>query len=303
MIMKRLKPGFVAGTLGLLGALAAVLANAQQPDTSPTTNEAVEMPAAKPVTPPDRTAPLPEGVRDVGIDEHLDERLPLEATFTDHDGNKVKLGDYFDGEHPVILTLNYYRCPMLCGLQLNGMVDALREIDWKPGQQFEIVTISFDPLETQQLAHLKRKTYLEYYGDPAAAAGWHFLVGSQKNIAQALDATGYRIAWNEARREWAHAAALIIATPDGRISRYLYGITYKPKTVRLSLVEASEGKIGTTVDKILLYCFHYDGEGYSLAAFNVARGVAVLTMIVVGGLLLGLWLRERRRGKAVTSTT
>jgi protein SCO1/2 len=226
--------------------------------------------------------------------------LPLDAVFTDHTGKTVKLGDYFDGKRPVILTLNYYRCPMLCGLILNGMVDGLRELDWAAGDQFRIVTCSFDPMETERLAKVKRQNYLDYYARPEAAGdqGWAFLVGTKTNVDPLLETTGFKVAWNEKRQEWMHAAALILCTPDGRISRYLYGIQFEPKTLRLSLVEASAGKIGTTVDRVLLFCYHFDGEGYALHAMNIVRAGAVMTMLVVGAFLLYWWRREVRRARA-----
>ncbi len=243
----------------------------------------------------ERSEPLPSQLEGVGIDEKLDNRLPLDLPFVDHDGRSVKLGDYFDGRRPVILALNYYKCPMLCGLVLNGMVDGLKQIDWVPGQQFRLVTISFDPVETHQLAYLKRRSYLEYYARPEAAAGWSFLTGRAPSTQAILDATGFRIRWDEDRREWAHAAALMVCTPDGRISRYLYGVMFEPKTLRLSLVEASEGKIGTTMDRILLFCFHYDGEGYALHAMNLVRAGAALTLTVTALFLAYWWRREAVR--------
>lgn len=270
----------------LLLAGAACAARAQQPATRP---------AAEALDGPDRTELLPPELEEVGITEHLDGPLPLDAEFTDQDGRKVRLGDYFDGERPVILTLNYYRCPMLCGLMLNGMVDALAELDWTAGEQFQIVTVSFDPLETSQLAYLKRQNYLKQYGRPEAAGGWHFLTGRKKSIDRLLDATGFGVKLNEQTNEWSHASALIICTPDGRISRYLYGILFEPRTTRLSLVEASEGKIGTTIDRFLLFCYHYDGEGYNqLATMNIMRAGGLLSLAVVAALLVRLWRRERR---------
>ena len=250
----------------------------------------------------DRTESLPPELVNVGIDEHLDARLPLDTQFQAHDGRIVRLGDFFDGKQPVILTLNYYKCPMLCGLMLNGLTDTLKELDWSVGREFRVVTISFEPRETPQLANLKRQNYLQYYGRPSAAAGRSFLVGRQPSIAAVLAATGFRIAWNEERGEWMHVAAPILCTPDGRISRYLYGVAFEPKTLRLSLVEASEGKVGTTLDRVLLYCYHYDGTGYSLAAMNVARAGAGLTLLIVVIFLSVLWSRERRRRKGAVAT-
>jgi len=249
----------------------------------------------------DRTEPLPPELQNVGIDEHLNAQLPLDAEFTDHNGKKVKLRDYFDGHKPVILTLNYYKCPMLCGLTLNGMVDGLKDLDWVAGDQFRILTVSFDPLETSQLAQLKRQNYLASYGKPPAGDGWTFLTGRKPSIDPLLKATGFRVAWNEERQEWMHVAALIVCTPDGRISRYLYGVLFEPKTLRLSLVEASEGKIGTTVDQILLFCYHYDGQGYSLAGMRVVQAGGGVTLLFVGLLLAFLWRRERHRKAAASA--
>lgn len=246
----------------------------------------------------DRTEPLPAELQNVGIDEHLDTPLPLDLEFMDDAGRKVKLGDYFDGRRPVILTLNYYRCPMLCGLQLNSLTETLKELDWTAGDKFQVLTVSFDPLETPQLAAIKRQNYLREYGRPEAADGWHFLTGRKKSIDALLKATGFRIAWSEKEQQWLHVAALVICTPDGRISRYLVNLVYEPKTLRLSLVEASQGKIGTPLDHILLFCYHYDGEGYSLAAMNIARAGGGLSVVVVAALLIGLWRRERRRAGA-----
>lgn len=250
----------------------------------------------------DRTDALPPELQNVGITEHLNEQLPLDLEFADHTGKAVRLRDYFDGRRPVILTLNYYRCPMLCGLMLNGMVDAIKQLDWTAGDQYQIVTVSFDPLEAPPLAAAKRNNYLADYGRPESGSGWQFLTGRKASSDALLDATGFRVAWNEERQEWIHVAALIVCTPDGRISRYLYGVAFEPKTVRLSLVEASEGKVGSTLDRILLFCYHYEDGEYTLAAMNLVRAGGVLTALAVGGLLAVLWRRERRRARGVPTT-
>lgn len=276
-------------------ASAAVVACAQEPAQ---TQRAAQESAA-----PDRIEPLPPELEGVGIDEHLSAQLPLDLEFVAHDGKKVRLRDYFDGKRPVILTLNYYKCPMLCTLMLNSLLDTLKQLDWTAGDQFQVVTVSFDPSETHQLASIKRQNYLKQYERPAATYGWDFLTGRKPSIDALLDATGFRVRWNEARKEWMHVAALIICTPDGRISRYLINIVYDPKTLRLSLVEASEGKIGTPLDRILLYCYHYEGGQYTLAAMNIVRAAGAFTLLVVGIVLAILWRRERRRGKAVAPTT
>ncbi len=281
-----------AALLLLLGTLAW---GQSDPTTQP-----IEVPGADVL---DRTEAMPEAFENVGVDEHLDTQLPLDLPFTDHSGQDVTLGKYFDGERPVILTLNYYRCQQLCSLQLNALVDAMKDMEWVPGKQFEIVTVSFDPLEDYRLATIKRRTYLEHYGRPEAASGWHFLTGSKASIDKLLETTGVRVKYDPKTNEWAHTAVLIINTPNGRISRYLGNIVYEPRTLRLSLVEASEGKIGSPFDQVLLYCYHFDGEGYSLSAFNIVRGGAVLTALVLGTVLLILWRRERRRGKLAEATS
>ena len=246
---------------------------------------------------PDRTEPLPDEFEGVGITERLDNRLPLDAEFTDEEGRPVKLGDYFDGKRPVVLVLNYFRCPQLCGLLVNALVDGMSGMDWTPGTNFQVLTVSFDPLETPQLAKAKKQGYLQLYGRREAASGWHFLVGPGRSVNALLDATGYEIRWSESRREWIHLAAVMVVTPDGRISRYLYGLLYDPKTLRLSLVEASEGKIGTTMDRILLYCFHFDAASgsYVAASLNLMGAAALLVALVVGLFLWSLWRWERRR--------
>jgi protein SCO1/2 len=259
--------------------------------------------AATPGRAQDRTDALPEGLAGIGIDEQLNARLPLDLEFVDHSGRKVRLRDYFDGKRPVILTLNYYGCPSLCGYMLNGMVDAMKDIDWAPGGEYRIVTLSFDPAETSQLAQAKRRNYLEAYGRPVAADGWVFLTGRRDSIRPLLEATGYHTRWDESTRQWAHSLALIVCTPDGRISRYLYGVIYQPKTLRLALLEAAEGKIGSTVDRALFYCYHYEDGQYSLAVMKLMRVAGVLTMLVVGVFLAVLWRREKRHAAAGASNT
>jgi len=260
--------------------------------------------AATPVThAQDRTDALPAGLAGIGIDEQLNARLPLDLEFVDHSGRKVRLRDYFDGKRPVVLTLNYYGCPTLCGYMLNGMVDAMKDIDWAPGGEYRIVTLSFDPAETSQLAQAKRRNYLEAYGRPVAADGWVFLTGHRDSIRPLLEATGYHTRWDESTRQWAHSLALIVCTPDGRISRYLYGVIYPPKTLRLSLLEASEGKIGSSVDRALFYCYHYEDGQYSLAVMKLVQVAGVLTMLIVGVFLAVLWRRDKRRAAAGVAKT
>jgi protein SCO1/2 len=269
----------VAVAIGLLGLAAPVPCRAQKADQ------------------------LPQELEGVGITEHLEGQVPLNLEFVDETGRKVRLSDYFDGQRPVILTLNYYRCPMLCTLQLNGLIAGLQEMSWLPGQQFEIVTVSIDPAETPSLAAAKKQSYMTDYGRPSAAAGWHFLTGKQKAIKTLADEVGFGYRWNPERKQWMHAAALFVCTPDGKLSRYLYGVQYDPDTLRLSLVEASAGKAGSSLDRVILYCYQYDPSAgkYGLVSLNVVRVGGVLTLLALGLLLMPLWLREtRRRRKAST---
>jgi len=238
-----------------------------------------------------------EELEGVEVIEHPGAEVPLELTFRDERGRTVALADFFDGERPVLLTLNYYSCPMLCTLQLNGLVAGLKNMPWTPGQEFEMVTVSINPTETPRLATLKKQAYIGEYDRPAAAEGWHFLVGDKANIDALAEPLGYGYRHDPETNQYAHAAVTYVVTPDGRISRYLYGILYDPQTLRLSLVEAADGEIGTSMDQILLACFHFDPDAgkYSLAAFNVMRSASVLVMLVLGVSLGGYWMRERRR--------
>jgi len=250
-----------------------------------------------------RAERLPPELEGVGITERLNELLPLELEFTDENGKNVKLGDYFSAGRPVLLTLNYYACPMLCTLQLNGLVEGLRGMSWTPGRQFEMVTVSFDPRETYRLARLKKQSYIEEYGRPAAAKGWHFLVGREKNIKALTESAGFGYKWNEDRQEFIHLAATYVYTPEGRLSRILYGVMYEPNTLKLSMVEASEGKVRSGLDRILLYCFHYDADAgrYAPAAMNIMRVGGGLTALLLGGGLSLFWMREARKRRTATT--
>lgn len=251
------------------------------------------------ITNAQRTEDIPHQLEGVDIVEHLNAKLPLDAELTNSEGKTVRLGDYFDGKHPVILTLGYYRCPMLCDLVLQGVVDGIKELDWTVGDQFRIVTISFDHLETPILAKENKQGYLRLYGRAEAASGWSFHVGREENIARIAETVGFGFKWNEARKEYAHKAGIMICTPDGHISRYLYNIVYEPQTLRMALLEASEGKIGSTIDQFVLYCYHYDSsEGrYAPVAQNIMRLGGVLTLLIVAIGLGAFWLKEWSRKK------
>jgi protein SCO1/2 len=242
---------------------------------------------------------LPQDLQGVGLEAELDAQVPLDLAFVDEQGEPVVLSSYFESGKPVLLTLVYYRCPMLCTLVLDGMVDALKPLDWVPGEQFEMVTVTIDPTEQPELARFKKQTYLASYEKPEAAAGWHFLSGRAEPIAALADALGFRYNKIEETNEYAHPAALFILTPDGRLSRYLTGVQHDPKTLRLSLVEASEGKIGTALDKFLLYCYRYDSdEGrYTPVALRIMRLGGGLAVLMLGAALMTFWLREIRNKK------
>ena len=244
---------------------------------------------------------VPEALEEVGITEHLDAKLPMELEFRDEDGLSVTLGSFFDGERPVILTLNYYRCPMLCGLMLNGLVDGLEQMEWTPGQEFEIVTVSINPLETPALAKEKKQNYLKRYGRPSAVTGWHFLTGREPEIERLAETVGFRFVYDPVEQQYAHAAAIFVCTPDGRVARYLYGIEYPSKRLKLGLLEASEGKIGSTLDQLIMYCYHYDPSSrrYSPVAMNIMRVGGGATASILAVALGMFWFREWRRRKSL----
>jgi protein SCO1/2 len=242
---------------------------------------------------------LPKALNGVGIDQKLNEQLPLDLAFKDESGASVKLGDYF-GKKPVVLSLVYYQCPMLCNQVLNGMVTAFKVMNFKPGQEFEVVTVSFDPREEPALAAAKKNTYVNYL--PAdrrlgAATGWHFLTGDEASIKRLTDAVGFRYHWDDATKQFAHASAVYVATPQGKLARYFYGIEYAPRDLRLGLVEAADNKIGTPVDQLMLYCFHYDPATgkYGAAVMRIMQLAGGLTVIGIVVLLLALRRRERNK--------
>lgn len=248
---------------------------------------------AVPVT-AQRAEPLPEELEGVGIEDRPGAQVPLDAVFLDEEGKEVRLGELLSGK-PTILALVYYRCPMLCGLVLQGLLDGLKGIPATVGDEFHVVTISIDPLETPTLARLKKQNYLAEYGRPGAAAGWRFLTGKEGEIRRVADAVGFHYKWNEQRQEYAHGAGVFVLTPEGKLARTLYGVLYEPRTLKLALSEAREGK-SSLGEKIILYCFHYDAnEGrYVVAASRIMRAGGALTALTLGGWLLVAWRRSRR---------
>ena len=240
---------------------------------------------------------LPQELENVDIQEKLGTTVSLDLEFTAENGYQVPLRQFFRSGKPVILNLVYYRCPMLCNLVLNGQTEAMKELAWTAGDQFEVVTISIDPQEQFNLAQAKKKWYLEIYGRPGAASGWHFLTDYQGNVARLAEQVGFSYKWDPRQEQWAHAAAIMLLTPDGRVSRYLYGVRYKERDLRLALAEASEGKLGTVGDKLLLFCFHYDPQAKSYVPFarNLMRAGGAASVAVLGMLLTFLWRRERHK--------
>ncbi len=238
--------------------------------------------------------PLPAQLEGVGIDEKLGQSVDLNLTFTAENGYPVALKEFFHKDKPVILDLVYYSCPMLCTLVLNGQTAALKEIPGTAGKDFEVVTISIDPTETFGLAQQKRAAYLEQYGRPTN--GWHFLVDHEGNAKRLADQVGFHYRYDPEQKQYAHMAAIMVLTPEGKVSRYLYGVKFNPRDVRLALAEAAQSKFQISVDRVLLYCFHYDPEahGYVLFATNVMRAGGVLTVLVLAVMLFRLWRREKK---------
>ncbi|HEU4767092.1 MAG TPA: SCO family protein [Pyrinomonadaceae bacterium] len=244
---------------------------------------------------------LPTALRDVRIEQKLDQQLPLDLSFRDENGQQVTLGKYF-GKKPVVLSLVYYDCPMLCTQILNAMVTSFRVLPFEVGKEFDVVTISFDPRETAQLAAAKKKVYVDYLPEKmhaGAQTGWHFLTGDAASIERITDAVGFRYHYDEATKQFAHASGIMIATPEGKLSRYFYGVDYAARDLRLGLIESSQSKIGSPVDQLLLYCYHYDPATgkYGAAVMRVMRIAGVLTLVALVAMFFVL---RPRNSKQVT---
>ena len=247
---------------------------------------------------------LPPALQDVKLEQKLDQQLPLDLTFRDESGQEVKLGKYF-GQKPVVLALVYYDCPMLCTQVLNAMVTSFRVLPFEVGKEFDVVTVSFDPRETSALATAKKKVYVDYLPEQKrsnAANGWHFLTGDQASIAQLTDTVGFRYHYDEATKQFAHASGIMITTPQGKLSRYFYGIDYPARDLRLGLIESSENKIGSPVDQLLLYCYHYDPATgkYGAAVMRIMRIAGVATLLAIVAMLFAF---RGRSGKMVDVKT
>jgi protein SCO1 len=275
------------------GTTAAVFAQAPPGPNSPLYG--ARPPAGNPST------GLPPALRDVRIEQKLNQQLPLDLVFRDESGESVKLGQFF-GHKPVIIALVYYDCPMLCTQILNGMITSFRVLPFQVGKEFDVVTISFDPREKPALAAEKKKLYVDYLPDKmeaTAATGWHFLTGDPESIERITDAVGFHYHYDEATRQFAHGSAIMIATPEGKLSRYFYGIDYSARDLRLGLIESSQNKIGSPVDQLLLYCYHYDPATgkYGAAVMRIMRIAGVLTLL---GILAMVLLLKGRNQQPVT---
>lgn len=237
---------------------------------------------------------LPRPLREVEIDQRLNDQIPLDLEFVDESGRTVALREYF-GRRPVILALVYFDCPMLCTQILTGLTGSLKALSFNPGKDFEVLAVSFDPREKPTLAAAKKRNYLERYGRQDTAGGWHFLTGDEARIRSLTDAVGFRYRWDDATNQFAHASGIMILTPEGKIARYFYGIEYAPRDVRFALVEASANRIGSPVDQLLLFCFHYDPATgkYGFVIMNAIRLGAAATFLGVGVLIVVM----RRRTK------
>ena len=268
-------------TIGALVALAATAASAQL------FNE------------PSVKGALPPGLSKVGIDQRLNEQVPLDLQFKDEQGNTVKLGDYFHPGHPVIVSLVYFNCTMLCNEVLNGMSAAFKVLKFTPGKEFEVVTLSIDPREKPPLAAAKKHTYIEHLDRPGAEAGWHFLTGEQPQIDALANAIGWHYQYDAKLDQFAHAAGIVLVTPQGRISQYYYGVEFSARDMQLGIIQASGNRIGSVVDQVLLYCYHYDPRTgkYGAVITNIVRLAGAATMLILGSFLFTMFRLDKKRGK------
>jgi protein SCO1/2 len=292
--------------LGLLAASALLGQSAGNPSATPPTANAPVLdenlilngPRNLPVNDflnfkgTDRPSPLKE----VTIEQRLDSQLPLDTAFRDENGRDVKLGDYF-GKRPVVLALVYYDCPMLCTQILNGMVRAAKILTFRPGKDYDILAISFDARETSKQAAAKKAVYVKEFGHPESADGFHFLTGQPDEIKKVTEAVGFKFKWDVYNAQFAHASAIYVLTPQGKLSKYFYGIEYSPKDMRLGLIEASKNKIGTAVDQILLFCYHFDPTTgkYTMVAMRIMRIAGAATILMLGGFVFIMLRRDNKQ--------
>ena len=242
---------------------------------------------------------MPTALREIGFDQNIDQKLPLDATFRDETGKTVTLGSFY-GQRPVLLAFIYYECPMLCTQVLNAMTATISMMSLDAGKDFELVLVGIDPRETPAQAAAKKREYLRRYKRPGAEAGWHFLTGDEPEIKRVAKAAGFRYAWDEQTQQYAHPTGIIVTTPDGRLARYLFGIEYGPRDLNLSLVEASQGKVGSFADQLLLFCYHYDpmtGK-YGIYVMRTLRVAGVATVLLIGTFIVVMVRREKSQQNA-----
>ncbi|MBC7385332.1 MAG: SCO family protein [Cryobacterium sp.] len=232
----------------------------------------------------------------IGITEKLGDSIDLNLHFSDETGKTVRLGEFFEKKKPVIVSMAYYQCPMLCGIVLNGLVDGMKGMSWVAGKEFTLVNVSFDPREKPTLAATKKKNLIEALGKPEASSGWHFLTGEESQIKTLASQLGFGYRWDENEKQFAHGAGIFVLTPEGKLSRVLYGIQYRPSDLRLSLLEASNGKVGTIIDRIVLFCYSYNPKmrQYSVTLTRIVQLGAVVTMLILGGFIAASLKRDRR---------
>jgi protein SCO1 len=298
--MKKSKCSSVGGFAGVIAVFVlAAGANAQNAhkenfEEGPTLNgpQTTPSPDLLNVKGVDRPSPLKE----VTIEQRLNSQVPLDATFRDENGQTVSLGKYF-GKRPVVLALVYYECPMLCTQILNGMVRAAKVMTFTPGKDYDVVAISFDARETPRQAMLKKQIYMKDYGHPETSNGWHFLTGDLNSIKRVTEAVGFHYKWDVYTATFAHASAIYVLTPEGRLSKYFYGIEYSPKDMRFGLVEASRNKIGSAVDQILLFCYHFDPTTakYTVVALDILRLAGAATVLTLGGFVFIMLRRDSKQ--------
>jgi protein SCO1/2 len=248
-----------------------------------------------------RASAQPAGVRppvlkDVGIDQLLNNQVPLDLEFRDESGRTVKLAEYFK-DKPVVLSLVYYDCPRLCTQVLTGLLGAMKALPMSPGKEFVNLSVSFDPRETPQLAAAKKAEYLKRYDRPGAEAGWHFLTGDERAIQALTKSVGFRYVWDPVTKQYAHAGGIMVLTPQGKISRYFYGIEYAPRDLRFGVIDASAGKVGSLADQVILYCYMYDPDRgtYGLVMMRLLRIFGGLTVVTLLALFLYLRRKEKQR--------
>lgn len=242
---------------------------------------------------------LPPALKEIGIEQRLGEQLPLDAEFRDETGKLIKLGDLFGKGRPVVIAFVYYECPMLCSQVLNGLTGSLKGISFNAGKEFDVIAVSFDAAEFERsdLAAAKKAGYMERYGRPGTETGWHFLTGSEESVKAITEAAGFSFKWDEESKQFAHSAAIMVATPEGKLSRYFYGIDYSPKDLKFGIMESAEARVGNPAEQLLLYCFHYDPSTgkYGLAILSLIRLGGIVTLLGMGFAGFVFWRRSKRK--------